>query len=312
MTRLPEWMHPRAELENADYTRLQGVRTPRVRHGFARRTLRILGRFFSEMLDNEYIASRRGLLQGIDSRVKVITTIGLIILTTIVQNITTLFACYLLCLTLASLSRIPAKRIAKMWLLIPIFTAMIILPATLNIVTDGNPVLVLRHIQSDHFGPWRLPQVLAVTDDGLYVAARFILRTAVCITLALLLSATTQPAKLFKGLRLLGVPKIFVMTLAMMERYIGLLARVAQEIHLAKLSRAITPVGLKGEQKSLAAAIAALFRRTQALGNSIYLAMLSRGYTGEVHILQATQPRLRDLLYAGCVLVIGSILLLLG
>jgi len=312
MTTLPEWMHSRAELEGADYTRLQGVRTPRKRHGFARGTLKVIARFFSEMLDNESIASRRGLLQCIDARVKVITIIGFILVATFVQNITTLFVCYVLCITLAAFSHIPAKRFAKVWLLIPLFTALIIFPATLNIVTDGNPVLVLRHLQSDHFGPWRLPHILAITDNGLYVALRFILRTAVCVTLALLLAATTQPYKLFKGLRMLGVPKVFVMTLAMMERYVGLLARVAEEIHLAKLSRTITALGLRREHKSLAAGIGSLFRRTQILGNNIYLAMLSRGYTGEVHILQVSNMRLRDWLYAGLVVIMGSLLLILG
>jgi len=312
MTTLPEWMHPRAELENADYTMLQGARTPRLRHGFARGSLKILARFFSEMLDNEAIASRDGLLQSIDSRIKVLTIIGLILAATIVQNITTLFACYIVCIALAALSHIPVNRIAKVWLLIPLFAAVIIFPATLNIVTDGYPVLVLRHLGSDHLGPWHLPGVLTITDNGLYVAGRFILRTAVCVTLALLLAATTQPCKLFKGLRMLGVPKVFVMTLAMMERYIGLLVRVAEEIHLAKLSRTITALGLTRENKSLAAGMGSLFRRTQVLGNSIYLAMLSRGYTGEVHILRVSRPRLRDWLYSGFAVAVGSLLLILG
>ena len=86
-----------------------------------------------------------------------------------------------------------------------------------------------------------LPSKLAVTDAGLVVAARFILRAAVCVSIVALLTATTQRVKLFRGLRMLGVPQIFVTLLSMMERYIGVLVICAEEIHLAKISRSIAP-----------------------------------------------------------------------
>ena len=63
------------------------------------------------------------------------------------------------------------------------------LPALLNVVTPGHPLLTLWHFSAPHFGPWRVPPTLTITDGGVFVAVRFILRTAVCVTLALLLAA---------------------------------------------------------------------------------------------------------------------------
>jgi cobalt/nickel transport system permease protein len=173
---------------------------------------------------------------------------------------------------------------------VPLFSAAIVLPATLNIVTPGSPVLVLWHSAGYAIGPWRLPDYLAVTAPGLYLAVRFVLRIAVCITLTLLLTVTTRSENLFRGLRGVGVPRLFVMLLGMMQRYLVLLLRVAEEIHLAKRSRSITAGSLREEQAWVGAGVGTLFRRTQALGDDIYLAMLSRGYTGEVHLLD--DPRL--------------------
>jgi energy-coupling factor transporter transmembrane protein EcfT len=71
-----------------------------------------------------------------------------------------------------------------------------------------------------------------------------------------------------------------VTLLSMMERYLWVLARAAEEIHLAKASRSIARGSLRDEQAWVAAGIGSLFRRTRALGHEVYLAMISRGYTG--------------------------------
>lgn len=228
------------------------------------------------MLSNEETASRPGLLQRIDARAKVVVAFALIVTATLIHGVVALSALYALCLTLALLSRIPVRRLARVWLVVPLFSVAIMLPATLSLVTPGSPVLTLH----------RANPTLVVTDAGLWVAARFVLRAAVCVSLVLLLTATTRPDRLFRSLRVLGVPKVFVMLLSMMERYLWVLARAAEEIHLAKISRSITQGSLRDEQAWVASGMGSLFRRTRALGQEVYLAMISRGYAGEVHLLE--------------------------
>jgi cobalt/nickel transport system permease protein len=186
-----------------------------------------------------------------------------------------------------------------------------ILPACLNIVTDGAPLLTLWRLGPDaHFGPWDLPAAITITTPGLEVAARFLLRVLTCVTLAFLLVATTGPDELLNGLRRLGMPRAFAMVLTMMHRYTVVLLRAAQEIHLAKLSRSMGAVSLSGEQRWVATGMGSLFRRTRHLADEVHEAMLSRGYDGDLQVAAPARWRLRDGLLVNAALLLSAALLL--
>ncbi|MHB9037136.1 MAG: cobalt ECF transporter T component CbiQ [Armatimonadota bacterium] len=276
-----------------------------------RRAVGSLARLLSDMLQDETTAARRGVLQGIDARFKVVGMIGLIVVATLIHRLSGLALCYALCVTLAAGSRVSFRRFAGVWLVVPLFSAAIMLPATLNIVTPGSPILTIWHFTGSHFGPWHVPKTLAITDVGLFIAARFILRTGVCVTLAVLLTSTTSHARLFHGLRAMGVPQMFIVLLGMMERYLGTLVRAAEEIHLAKISRSVAIGTLRQEQAWVAAGIGSLFRRTYRLSDNIYMAMLSRGYTGEVRLLDPPRLRFRDWAFLLATVGVGAGLLLI-
>jgi cobalt/nickel transport system permease protein len=274
------------------------------RRNVLRQALGSLARVLAEMIDNEALARQSGLLQTVDARAKVLGLLGLLVVVTLLQHLPTLALAYGMCLLLAGLSRIPLRRLLRTWLAIPLFSAAIMLPALLNVVTPGHPLLTLWHAGT--------PSALTITTAGVYLAGRFVLRTAVCVTLALLLTATTRSNRLFQGLRALGTPALFVTLLSMMERYLTLFIRAAEEIHLAKLSRSIHTGTLRQEQAWVAAGMGSLFRRTHALGNAVYLAMVSRGYTGEVYLLDAPRWQLTDWAFLMIALGLGAVLLVMG
>ena len=310
---LPPWMLDRTRRDDADQTAVEAP-VPAAKHGrgprnLVRHAVGSFARVVEELVANDTIAAHPGLLQHIDPRAKVIGVIGLIVIVTLVQHLSTLLLAYALCLLLAVLSRVPAWRLTHAWLVIPLFSAAIMLPAVLNIVTPGQPLLTLWHFSGTHLGPWQVPPTLTITDAGVYVAGRFILRTAVCVTLALLLTVTTRSARLFRGLRALGVPLLFVMLLRMMERYLTVFIRAAEEIHLAKISRSLAVGTVRQEQAWVAAGMGALFRRTQSLGHAVYLAMVSRGYTGEIHLLDEPRWQLTD--WAFLMIAVGSAVVML-
>ena len=64
------------------------------------------------------------------------------------------------------------------------------------------------------------PETLAVTSTGLLVAARLVLRAGASLSIVALLAQTTPAADVLKGLRSLGVPKVFVLVAAMTQRYL--------------------------------------------------------------------------------------------
>ncbi len=312
---IPTWMLCRAAAEPGA---LAVSAAPVVRSGRARRrqvlrkALNGLARLLQEMVANEALARQPGLLQAVDARAKVVAMIGLVVVATLVQRVSTLALAYGLCILLAALSRIPLGRAVRPWLAVPLFSAAIMLPALLNVVTPGRPLLTLWVFSATEFGPWHLPRALTVTDAGVYVAGRFILRTAVCVTLALLLTTTTRSNRLFRGLRALGVPVLFVMLLSMMERYLTVFVRAAEEIHVARISRSIVAGPLRHEQAWVAAGMGSLFRRTHALGSAVYRAMISRGYTGEPHLLEAPPWRLTDWVFLVVAAGFAGVLLIAG
>jgi len=271
-------------------------------HGLARRTLNSLARLLAAMVGDESLAAKSGLLQRIEPRAKVLGLVGLVVAATLVHELPALGLLFGLCLLLALASGIPARRFAGAWLAAPLLSALIILPATLNVITPGHVVWHLGQV-----GPWRL----AVTTPGLLVAARFVLRVAVCVSLALLLAVTTRPARLFRGLRALGVPKIFVMLLLMMERYLAVIVRAAEEIHEAKLSRSLAPGSLRQEQAWVAAGMGSLFRRAEKLGNAVHLAMISRGYTGDIYLLDEPRWTAREWAFLAALLLVVAGLLIM-
>ena len=310
---IPTWMlhRPGPEPAGAAFP-LAGVASQPRSMSPLRRAVGGLARLLETMLVNEHIARQPGMLQAVDARAKVIGMLGLIVVVTLVRTPSTLVLAYAASLLLAGLSRVPLRNLLRVWLAVPLFSAAIVLPAAFNVVTPGAPLVTLWHLSAKHFGPWALPPALTVTDAGLYVFGRFVLRTAVCVTLALLLTATTRSSRLFRGLRALGVPVLFVMLLSMMERYLSVFLRAAEEVHLAKISRSIARTSLRQEQAWVAAGMGALFRRTQSLGNAVYLAMISRGHTGEIHLLETPRWQLTDWAFLMLAGGFGAILLILG
>lgn len=309
MSRIPNWMtHQTGSIDWETPPFSGGI--PQRHASFAplRRAIAGIASTVADLASARDLAEAAGVLQGIDARAKVIGLVALVFTATLVHRPATLAVAYIAVLAAAVASRIPFGRLMRALLAVPLFSAAIVLPATLNIVTPGSPVYVLWRSTHWAIGPIHLPDYVAITAPGLYVAGRFVLRIAVCVTLAVLLTATTRSENLFRGLRGVGVPRLFVMLLGMMQRYLVVLLRVAEEIHIAKRSRSITAGTLREEQAWVGAGVGTLFRRTQALGDDIYLAMLSRGYTGEVHLLDDPALRGKDVAFLAVCLIAAALM----
>ncbi|HEY3284678.1 MAG TPA: cobalt ECF transporter T component CbiQ [Armatimonadota bacterium] len=289
-----------------------GTRSSATGSHLVRRTLSSFARLLETVLSTDAAAGGTGLLQRVDPRAKVVGLLGLVVVATLVHGFAALLGLYTACCGLALLSRVPARRLMSVWLAVPLFTAALMLPALLNLVSPGEPVLVLWRSQGGTLGPWHLPRLVGVTDSGLLVSARMVLRATVTVSLVSLLTTTTPAPRLLRGLRALGVPQVFVMVLMMMERYLSVLVRAAEEIHLAKLSRSLGGGGLRQEHAWLASGMGSLFRRTQSLGDAVYQAMISRGYTGEVYLLEESRWRGADWCFLALCAGLSALALLSG
>ena len=101
----------------------------------------------------EEISARAGLFQSLDARVKVISTLALLISVSFSRSLWVIASIYLLTLLFAWTSAIPADYLIKrVWLALPFFTGLIVVPALF--ITPG-PVLFHLPLGLGHHGDRR-------------------------------------------------------------------------------------------------------------------------------------------------------------
>lgn len=247
---------------------------------------------------DDEVASRPGLLQRIDPRVKLLSLLAFIIVSVLVTHMGVLLTLLALAVALALASRVGLRLFAaRAWIWVPLFTAIVALPAMTSWVTPGEPVVTIWSGGSPQLGPVRLPETLAITVPGLLIAVRLILRATCAVSFAVLLTLTTRWDELLRALRVVGVPRMFVVVLGMAYRYVHLLVRMAAEMTLARRSRTVGRASAAEDRRFLGAAAATLFGKAQATSEQVYGAMVARGYRGETYTLERWRLSRVDLVW---------------
>lgn len=284
-----------------------------MRTSFLDKTLLAVADLSEQAVFSEAFARRRGLLQSLDVRVKLLTTVFLLVVASFLHHPGPLWLLTGLSVVLAVLSGIPVPFFVKRtWLVVPLFTAAIVLPALLNVVTPGDPLwTILKLERAYEWGPYRVPREIAVTRQGLSGAVLFVSRVAASVSWAILFTLTTSWGDIFAGLRALFVPRVVVMTLSMTYRYLFVLLKLVQDLYRARKSRTIRADSHAAERGWVASRIGFLFRRSLELSNQVFLAMLSRGYHGEAFSISRFRIGRADYLWSACIALIGTMLIIL-
>ena len=209
--------------------------------GFVGKTIDGIFGFLEEAFISESFSRRNGLLQSLDPRAKLISILALIFATSLIGDLRLLIFVYSLTLLFSYLSKIDVWFfIKRVWLFIPIFAGIIAIPMIFNIFFPGDPLVQLVHFGAgSHLGPFSLPESIFITRQGVNAAIIFTMRVATCVSAVVLLFLTTPQQILFKSLRTVGVPKLYVLTLEMTYRYIFLLMDLVREMYVAKKARTI-------------------------------------------------------------------------
>jgi cobalt/nickel transport system permease protein len=235
-------------------------------------TLHGIAETIERALFAEEISMRAGLLQSLDARVKLITTLALILAVGLSRSLGVLVGLYLLALVLAWRSAIPADFfIKRVWLVLPFFTGFIVLPALF--ITPG-PALV------------HLPLGLVITSTGAQTVLFLLLRVSASVSFSLLLILTTPWNTVLSALSVLRIPDEIVLILGMTYRYIFVLLRSANDMFLSRQSRVVGRLSGGEERKIVAASMGTLLNRSINLSSEVYLAMVSRGFRGKVRTLK--------------------------
>jgi cobalt/nickel transport system permease protein len=137
------------------------------------------------------------------------------------------------------------------------------------------------------------------------------MRVATCVSAVVLLFITTPQQVLFKSLRSVGVPKIYVLTMEMAYRYIFLLMDMVREMYVAKKARTIKSRSMFEEQMWVGGRMGYTLLRSIDMSERVHMAMMSRGYNGDVKVMQQFKMQNRDY-FAVVAAVSFSVLLVLA
>jgi len=247
------------------------------------RSLQAIGESLEQDLFAEELSARPGLFQSLDGRVKVLAILALLLGVGLARSLIVLAGLYLLVLFLAWLSAVPLGFfVRRVWLALPLFTGVIILPALF--LTPGP---ALAH----------LPLGLVITRTGIVTALFLLLRVSNSVSLTLLLILTTRWNTVLGALSVLRLPDTFILILGMTYRYIFLLLHTANDMFLSRRSRAVGRLSGAENRRMLAAVGATLLNKSLYLSSEVYLAMESRGFRGTIVTLKPFAMRSRDWLW---------------
>jgi len=190
------------------------------------------------------------------------------------------------------LGRIPLKFVFKQILLVSPFVLILALSCPLY---DKTPVAVA-------FGPF-----LERTTLGWLRCFAILGRFIVTMMALIALVSTTRFNDLLVGLQKLGLPKLLIMQLGFLYRYIFVLIDRAHHILQARAGRRMRNLGFKTELKITVSMLGSLLIRSIDTAEHINVAMQARGFNGSWNTLSKLQIRRSD-----CIFILASACFLLS
>jgi cobalt/nickel transport system permease protein len=268
------------------------------RSSFIERALVDINHTLEQSLFAEQTARQPGLLQRLDPRLKILSTLLVLMAVSLSHSLIVIAVLYLLTLGLALLSMVPlAFFVKRVWLFIPFFTGVIALPALF--VTPG-PVLV------------HLPLGLVITQNGCMTALFLLLRVGTSVSLAVLLVLTTPWNSILKALGVLRIPAVVILILGMTYRYIHLLLHITTDMFLSQKSRLLRRMTGSEERRMIAATSGTLLGKSLQVSSDVYLAMQSRGFRNYPRTMDTFKMRWMDWLSGAVVFITVGAAIWLG
>ena len=219
-------------------------------------------------------------IHRLDARVKIITTaVFLIVVMSFGRyEVAALTPLFVFPFALAALGNIPAGYLLGKVALAAPFALCI---GLFNPWLDREPMGML--------GSWSI-------SAGWFSLASLLLRFALTVSAGLILIATTGIHRLCAGLEQLGVPRVFAVQLLFLHRYFFVIGDEGRRMLRSVELRSAGPrrLGLL----TYGTLIGHLLLRSMDRAQRIYRAMVSRGFEGEVRLLQHRAAGGNDAVFA--------------
>jgi cobalt/nickel transport system permease protein len=259
------------------------------------------------LTDIERESYKNSPLHRLDGRVKILTTIAIIVFAVSLPRINddnfmrlSMIEAYLIILMM----------VAKLNPVYVILRFIAVLPFGLGIVLI-QPFVRQPFIDSFTPHPLSLPFGLSMTYEGIEFGLSLLLKFVVCVTAIILFSSTTKMNDMVISARRLGIPKEFTLIMTMMVRYLFLFWSVLKLIRIAQRSRLFNIWNKNVSRKWILAqvgnTISSLFIRSYEQGERTYISMLCRGY-GSNKDMYIHKSKLKTADFVFTILTMGTIL----
>ncbi|MGW0194670.1 cobalt ECF transporter T component CbiQ [Nonomuraea sp. NPDC003201] len=134
---------------------------------------------------------------------------------------------------------------------------------------------------------------LSLSVPGLWAAWNILAKATLGVIASILLAATTEPRVILIGAQRLRLPALLVQIAMFMLRYMDVIMDEMRRMRVARESRGFEARDLR-HVPVIARSAGALFIRSYERGERVHLAMLSRGYTGQMPVIQDISASVRQ------------------
>lgn len=218
---------------------------------------------------------KESILHALDGRIKLIFLTLIIVYAVFSTQIIVLIFLEVYLLLLIYLANISFKQAFMRVLVLLPFTIFII--AFQPFIRPGTIILAL-------------PFGINITLEGLMFGALLLSRIIVTLTSIVILSSISPMQEVVQSFRKLGMPRDLAMIFSLMIRFLSLFYDEFSKINNAQKSRNFDIFNKKTKYlwrlKQIAYTIVMMFLRSYERGESIYLSMLSRGYSDKSKLYQ--------------------------
>lgn len=238
-------------------------------------------------------------IHRLDGRVKLLSVLVFsVFVISLPPTSVSILACYAVWpFAVLVIANIPIRFVLKHILIVSPFVLILALSSLLY---DKAPVITA-------FGPVRWETTTGVLRC-FSICGKFVITMAALITLA----GTTRFSDLLAAMAKLGLPRLLVVQLGFLYRYIFMLLDRAYHLLRARAGRRLQNLGFAGELKTAAAMVASLFIGSIDMAGRVNMAMQGRGFDGRFHRLGEMQIRIADYFFAAILTLYLVVLHLLG
>ncbi|MEU8760821.1 cobalt ECF transporter T component CbiQ [Streptomyces sp. NPDC048659] len=152
---------------------------------------------------------------------------------------------------------------------------------------------------------------VSLSVPGLWGAWNVLAKGTLGVAASVLLAATTELRALLLGLQRLRLPPLLVQIASFMIRYGDVITDEMRRMSIARRSRGFEARGVR-HWGVLAKSAGALFIRSYERGERVHLAMVSRGYTGSMPVIDEATATPAQWRYAAALPLAALLICLLG